>query len=295
MAFTDIRHYLMTLPPAETVYYFPNPGNGGDALIASATFQLFGELGIRYQTIDLTEFDPARKIVVYGGGGNLVSLYSDASTFVAKCHQTAKRLIVFPHTIAGHEDLLKQLGSNVDIIAREATSHHHVITNSPGANVFIMDDLVFQLDVSRILSSVPEPNCYRTQPKRQLKSIVKTGLFKLRQLVKNPHDHHHEQKILNCFRADLERTDKRIPMNNIDLSHILNFGTDNEQAADYSSYRILTFLNQYQEIRTNRLHLCIAAALLGKKVKLYPGSYFKCEAVYEFSIKDRFENVQWMG
>ncbi len=141
MASTDIRHYLNTLPRAETVYYYPNPGNAGDALIACATFQLFSELGIRYQKINLTEFDPAGKIVVYGGGGNLVNLYSDASTFVAKCHQTAKQLIVFPQTISGHEDLLKQLGSNVDIIARETTSYHHVITNSSRANVFIMDDL----------------------------------------------------------------------------------------------------------------------------------------------------------
>ena len=42
------------------------------------------------------------------------------------------------------------------------------------------------------------------------------------------------------------------------------------------------------------LHLAIAGALLGKPVECYPNSYFKNEAVYHFSMKDRFPNVQWM-
>ncbi len=36
----DIKNYLKSLPK-ETIYYRPNSGNGGDLLIAHATFSLF--------------------------------------------------------------------------------------------------------------------------------------------------------------------------------------------------------------------------------------------------------------
>jgi exopolysaccharide biosynthesis predicted pyruvyltransferase EpsI len=61
------------------------------------------------------------------------------------------------------------------------------------------------------------------------------------------------------------------------------------------SYSILRFLKDFDEIHTNRLHICIAGALIGIKVHFYPNSYWKNRAVYEHSIKGRYENVQWMG
>jgi len=53
-------------------------------------------------------------------------------------------------------------------------------------------------------------------------------------------------------------------------------------------------LDLFDEVRTNRLHDAICAGLLGKRVKMYPNSYFKNRAVYEFSMRDRFPDVEWV-
>jgi exopolysaccharide biosynthesis predicted pyruvyltransferase EpsI len=45
-------------------------------------------------------------------------------------------------------------------------------------------------------------------------------------------------------------------------------------------------------IATGRLHVAIAAILLGKKVFLTEGNYFKIRAIYNSSIRGIFNNCQ---
>jgi len=101
--------------------------------------------------------------------------------------------------------------------------------------------------------------------------------------------------VLNCFRTGPEATDIRLPADNLDLSKIYAYGTRSEKQIRYACYRLLGFVNLYDEIRTNRLHLGIGGALLGKRVKLFPNNYWKCEAIFNHSIKGRFNNVEWCG
>lgn len=42
---------------------------------------------------------------------------------------------------------------------------------------------------------------------------------------------------------------------------------------------------------TDRLHVCIAAALIGRRVYLFRGNYFKIEAIYKSSLEPYFPNV----
>lgn len=101
--------------------------------------------------------------------------------------------------------------------------------------------------------------------------------------------------MLNCFRTDLEMTEIELTPDNIDLSELYKFGTVHPYLIEYSASKFLKFLNKYAEIRTNRLHVSIGGALLGKKVYLYPNNYFKNKAVYEYSLKDKYPNIHWMG
>jgi hypothetical protein len=48
---------------------------------------------------------------------------------------------------------------------------------------------------------------------------------------------------------------------------------------------------QAERIVTNRLNVGIAAALIGRKVDLYPSNYWKIPKVWEYSMKNRFPNV----
>lgn len=56
------------------------------------------------------------------------------------------------------------------------------------------------------------------------------------------------------------------------------------------------FLRPGKVIHTDRLHVAIAACILGKRVKIYPSNYAKIEAVFEASIKPFFSGaslVNW--
>ncbi len=91
--------------------------------------------------------------------------------------------------------------------------------------------------------------------------------------------------VLNAFRDDCESVQKSKPKDNFDIS-----------SNGYCKKPLETFLEEiakYNEIKTDRLHVAIAATLLGKKVKLYSNSYFKNKAVYEYSLK-KFQNITFI-
>jgi exopolysaccharide biosynthesis predicted pyruvyltransferase EpsI len=50
---------------------------------------------------------------------------------------------------------------------------------------------------------------------------------------------------------------------------------------------------KYAVIHTDRLHVAIAACLLGRELHLHPGGYFKNRAVFRSSIEGRFPNAHF--
>ena len=90
--------------------------------------------------------------------------------------------------------------------------------------------------------------------------------------------------VLDAFRKDKESILDSIPNSNNDLSY-----------NGYATKPLDEFINslkQYEEINTDRLHAAICAALLGKKVNLFPNSYYKNEAVFDYSMRN-FPNVSF--
>lgn len=84
---------------------------------------------------------------------------------------------------------------------------------------------------------------------------------------------------LDAFRTDIEATLTRYPNNNRDLSV--------EGYALSPLEPLLDVLSQYTTIATDRLHVAIAATLIGCDVELYGNSYFKNKAVFDYSLKQR--------
>ena len=58
---------------------------------------------------------------------------------------------------------------------------------------------------------------------------------------------------------------------------------------------MMRFVDRFEQVNTNRLHIAILSALLGKSVNFYANSYGKNHAVYEHSMAQRFSNVKWCG
>jgi exopolysaccharide biosynthesis predicted pyruvyltransferase EpsI len=90
--------------------------------------------------------------------------------------------------------------------------------------------------------------------------------------------------VLHAFRTDKERVVEDTPDSNIDVSC--------NGYATKPLGELIQQLQQYAEICTDRLHVAICAALLRKKVYLFANSYYKNEAVYEYSLK-KFPDVSF--
>lgn len=299
----EMMEYLRELR-GEKVNYIPNPGNGGDSVIATGTYQAFERAGLSYVLPPPSSLDATKAVVVYGGGGNLVGPLSFSSRFVAKHHRKAKKLVILPHTVKDVDVLLGELGSNVDLICREQTSYNYV-KNTTRANVFLAHDMAFGIDVNRILEAADwrsfKPGFSSYIVDRYLLHRSVPSWVNFRRALRFPsqldfiRNHVGTSEELCCFRNDGESSGAPVPDNNVDLSEIFTFGTESPRIAALATYAIFSCLSQYKIIKTDRLHMAISGALLGLDVRFKPNNYFKCKAVYDFSMRGRYANVTWQG
>ncbi len=287
----------------ERVVYIPNPGNAGDSVIAAATFQVLARNNISCELAAYDRLDPHGQVVIYGGGGNLVATSTFSARVIKRLHQRAKKLVVLPHTIKNIDELLAEFGSNIDIFCRERYSHEYVQRSGTQASVHLADDMAFSLNLEQLkqhdslnfgrqlFSYVTEKFIHHrntaTWDNLKRASRVDAIVPRLRASRQTRH--------LHCFRLDGERTSIAIPDDNVDLSQEFQFGLENEALASFCAQTLLAFLSQYESVSTNRLHVAISSALLGLKVQFHSNSYYKCKGVYEFSMRDRFPNVEWMS
>lgn len=241
-----IKDYLKKYKD-EHIYFIPNRGNAGDSLIAYATLQILDSLKIKY-TIGSYEDSFTDKIILFGGGGSLVSPYQKSKRFLLNNHNKNK-IVILPHTI--YDDFISQMSRDTEIICRDTISYNYVLNHYKNIkNIFLADDLALSTNV----------------PKS----------FLNRDMIKEA----------NCFRTDNEQTDIRIPYNNKDYSILCRTGnnTSNRYNIKYCTYTFLNALSLFSKINTNRLHIAIAGLLLNKAVDLYPNSYFKNKAIYDYSL-----------
>jgi exopolysaccharide biosynthesis predicted pyruvyltransferase EpsI len=307
----DIAAYLQPLS-GRKVLYCPNPGNAGDSLIASATYQLFEHAGVQHQTVEWDEdFDATGQTLLYGGGGNLTTQYRQARHFLERHHGSAQRLILLPHTVEGHADLLHQLGGNVEVLCREKRSLAWVREQTDGPKVHLAEDLAFHLDIQQVMTNervageramaAMAMSMMRSALRRfspwgerfasawRLKRAWTMNVMGLKGLLWI------DREVLHALRVDAESTEVPVPCHNVDVSRVFEYGVSPPDVAFQASAAMLSYVNAFQHVITNRLHGCIAAALLGKTVDFYANSYYKNEAVYAFSIKERYPAVRWCG
>ena len=87
------------------------------------------------------------------------------------------------------------------------------------------------------------------------------------------------------FRTDRESASViEIPDNNIDLGFLGDVHSDIE--------KFLAPIAACESISTDRLHVAIAAGLMGREVTLYESNYFKIRAVFKSSIEPYFPNIK---
>jgi exopolysaccharide biosynthesis predicted pyruvyltransferase EpsI len=304
----DINDFLAQFR-GQTVHVLTNPGNAGDCLISAGGFQLMDRAGIHVVEPMTNGFDARGKTVFYPGGGNLLGHWTHGYRTLARIHRDAKRLVILPHTLTNVDALLGEFGANVTVIAREQVSYDYISGDSVGSRprgyeALLAEDLAFSLDTvalrAKPLWHVPFwlPGWYAVNKVTGWRSVPgMRGVWRAltrRDLASAapgaPRGGH-----LNAFRLDGESTGRPLPADNVDLSTVFTMGCAPRGLTELVAQRFLAAIDLFEELHTDRLHVAVGAALLGKRVGFFPNNYFKVRAVYEFSIRGRFPHVSWMG
>lgn len=254
----DIRHFLSRFLDRHIIY-IPNPGNAGDSIIVYGTMQLFNELQLDWEMGDINK-KYENELLFYAGGGNLVGIYKDAYNFLLK-NKDNNEIVILPHTIKDEDDLIRSFGKNITVFCREIPSYNYVKELHPFKdNVFLSKDMAFYINLPT-----------------ELKNIEGNGTA-------------------NCFRQDSESTRKHIissDNNDISSTLVINGNTSDSQLIDKVSMSFFDYISKFKVIKTDRLHIAIASALLGKTVNLHSNSYYKIKSIFEYSMKDTFPNVHF--
>lgn len=265
--------------------YAPNSGNAGDTLIAEATYQLLDGISLHYRTVSLTTKLEAPHRIIVGGGGNLVDPYRNVRCFIEANLERCEELIILPHSIQAHEDLLARLDGRATIICREPRSFDFCKAHAPEAKIMLGHDMALLWQSSET----------RRRARRALLASVGDPRFHLRNLKLLARGFHLRSRIDNgtllAFRQDIESTGRAPPVRNIDLSQA--FATDSMAwpYAARAANALANFIDRAQLVRTDRLHIAILSSLLGKAVEIYDNNYGKNRSIYEWSLADRFPNL----
>lgn len=299
----ELLRELQALRSDEPVWFYPHAGNAGDALILSACWRQFQAAGLQARLAPEHGFDATGRMVVIGGGGNLVPMYQQVATFLRQHHATSKRLLVLPHTIEGHEDVLAQLGPNVVLACREPVSLEHCKRSAPQAKSILTHDLALDLDPRDFPLPRPVDTSFLALILRVLvRRCVGRRELPSGALVRRARRYFHAfpksdgSGVLDAFRVDVESAGVvSPPPGNQDLSEGLRLGVRTKADADFNTSLFFHLLDRWKTVRTDRLHVCIGAALLGKHVEFHPNSTYKCRSIWMHSIQSRFPNVRWAG
>lgn len=256
-SWTDMRQFLLKYKDRH-ITYVPNEGNGGDSVIAFATLQLFDELGLKY-TLSRAE-TYKNKLVFYGGGGNLNSLWNAARKFLERNHEH-NEIVILPHTFAFAGpyrveliNLLKSFGENVTLFGRDGLSAFVMSYFKHTENIYYSHDMAFYItNMDQYKNKATKPVGY-------------------------------------MMRTDAEGVRWQPPPGvNYDISaelqdeHFTNIFT--RDGVEHATHQMFECISQYETVHTNRLHVAIVGALCGNNVMLYNNCYWKNWAISGASFK----------
>lgn len=259
------------------ICFYRVPGNAGDALINAGTMAAFKRANVRWDAVEPGDDVSGRDLFV-GGGGNLTPYYDHVSDALHRfVNSEPRRLVVLPHGIRGQEQVLKLLRTQDLVMCRDRPGYRHV-RQTAHASVALAHDMAFHLDAPEFLdnpalSAVAVPF---------IEERLGAQGWSLATIA--------EQPVMRFMRIDEERC-AATPNTDIDISNELIFG-DVNAVSPVAAWSLLECVRHCQRVETDRLHVAIAAALVGIRAQLWPNNYNKNRSVFNQSVR-RFDHVQF--
>lgn len=264
----------------QPIVYVPNGGNAGDSLINVGFYQLARRHGIEHTMLKRRDSHlvTSDHVVVIGGGGALIPEWTATPRFVADVAQRAARIVILPHSARDVDDVLAMLRPQDTLILREKYSYEYCQSLGLACEVSLDDDIALSVSVPEAMAAFTD---FRPQlTRKNAGRYAAVGFHKARSRLRHS---------VNAFRCDREADQTLdVPRHLVnDLSTVGWFsGAGDEPGSTYSARQLLRLIDFYDEIHTDRLHVVIGSALLGKKVVAYANNYYKVRGVIEQSLGD---------
>lgn len=263
---------LKTLREIGSFTYIPNPGNMGDLLLAASTLKFLDEHGLPYRMYKEGEFPDT---IVYGGGGAWTANYEKWWKNFLPIFAKSKRVVILPSSFHDCEHLWEAVDERFTIFCREPLSYKYACQQATRARVILDHDMALRMPASIFNERIPS----KVQDSHRACDV----LYDLAYLP--------ESDIAYFLRKDMESNGKA-DMPGIDLSSY-GYGSQNSPREKFMYFAqfMLTIVDFYKVIVTDRLHVAISGALMGKKVYILDNSYKKCSSVYLHSLQ-HLPNIQ---
>jgi exopolysaccharide biosynthesis predicted pyruvyltransferase EpsI len=200
--------------------------------------------------------------------------YSFATEALERFSRSAGRVIVLPQTIRGIAALIGSLGGNVELFARDHASYRFCREAATAASVALDHDMAFFADMDALLRRrglrgfAPRPS-----------NFVRLALLAALRVRAR------FTPTLRAFRVDRESGTPGRGSLATDVSKLCAFGTATVERNLFAAAQFVQAIDRFRAVHTDRLHVAIAAARLGKSTVVHETAQQKCGPVYEMSLK----------
>jgi len=255
--FDELAEALLHAATGREVIFLQNSGNYGDSLIRYGTVRFFEDIGLPYRVYDMRK--RMHRYMAFGEGlfdrfsHRHLFIYSGSGGWADAC-------------TGGLRNVHRQLAASRNIFILPTTFQRFGLP--PEIPVFVRD---------RFESWKVVPHAKFCHDMAFYLALVAPERFFAGRVAPS-------QALGLAFRTDNEaRTHGLATLwGNVDISAL---GSHNSDPLVF-----LRLIDQFSAIATDRLHVAIAAMLLGKRVLITEGNYFKIRAVFDSSIKGIFDN-----
>lgn len=286
--------------------FCPNTGNLGDFLIAQGEYKLFEKQHYDYEIYNRTRIgDPDQpENFVYGGGGVFVSYWNYKPFLNVFKNKQVKKIVILPASFHECDDLVACLDERFTIFCREQNSYHYLKSAKTRATIYLADDMALGLTDQTLKQNLTAIGSESAQAfladndfKRKMK-LIYSELYVPYQRVVNKMkpllDPSDGMKIGYFLRTDDEASKDQTKIRidkTFDLSVCAAGVCSDIAMVNILSKLFLSAVNTVDVVVTDRLHVAISGAILGKPVLMIDNSYKKLSGVYENSMR-RFPAVR---
>ncbi len=250
--FRTLAQDLKKASAGRPVIFMQNHGNYGDALIRLGTLRFFEDIGLTIRELDMgSRVDKLQAIAL--GLTPALFVYSGSGAWSRACE-------------VGYRNVRRQMWLTRRLFVLPTTFEIAPTLDAP----------IFVRDIADSMEAAPK-GTFCHDMAFYLATIHPDRVLRDRTPATKP--------VGLVFRTDNEARAHGLANHpeNFDLSAN---GDHRSDAAEF-----LRYLDQFDHVITDRLHAAIGAALLGKRVSLAPGNYFKIKAIYDSSLKGYFDRV----